>query len=183
MTCPTPHASGAVITGIASEAVLSDDPIVAQLRASQFRDPNIDHMIARSSGVRGYVYVVEPEGHAVCKVGSADFMALRIADLQCGAWATLRCVAAACVVEISPIKLEFAVHRYLKAAERHVRGEWFAVSAQEAAEAIVAVASADKVSICTVAENFFAQCEANEQRVQDCENVRRKELRRKLGMD
>lgn len=179
MTCAPAHASAAPIAGNAPPELSFED----QLFASSCRDPNINWMAPSPGPLNGFVYIVAPEGHDVCKIGSTDFMTLRLADLQCGAWAKLSCVGAVAVYDFPRVKLEMLAHRFAATQSKRLIGEWFAIEPQAAVESVVAAARHLSVRISSVHELFHGMLEDAREQGRQREVQRRVELRRKLGMD
>lgn len=83
-----------------------------------------------------YVYVVHETGHAeVCKIGVALNAARRFSHLQVGTWRDLTLAHSFLLPnEEAAHRVETAVHAAL--AKHHKRGEWFAVTPEDAVVAI-----------------------------------------------
>lgn len=145
--------------------------------------PEVEFGSARIFGVKSFVYVIQPEGHAACKIGVAELLQGRLAELQCGAWAKLRCMAAIAVVDGNAIKLEQATHRLLKRRGHHLIGEWFDISYETAAQAVVAVADERGDLVESLEGIRKAERERHAITVAEAEAERLRVLRRKLGMD
>lgn len=96
--------------------------------------------------MRGFVYAISagPERH---KIGRAKDPRSRLQSLQCGVPDTLALVH---TVEVgSMVRAEASAHERLR--ERHVRGEWFEVSEDEAVAALDEIAKAYPISEPTLA--------------------------------
>lgn len=131
----------------------------------------------------GYVYIIGFEEPGIVKIGSAISIGLRLMELQCGNPFELHVRAVVSIYEGSPVLVERAAHRL--AADHHIRGEWFSLTAEDALAVVIKAARNKKAKFGSYAgayeksmqrpdwEGIEAQSEAERRRI----------LRRKLGME
>lgn len=96
------------------------------------------------------VYVIAPDENGPCKIGMTQNVGLRLIGIQVGCWMPLAVFSTRICFQrfgghlgslwttmaIGAKYVEGETHKALKACDVHLHGEWFDVTAAEAAEAI-----------------------------------------------
>lgn len=150
--------------------------------ASECRNPNLGGCNTALVGGRGFIYVFVPDGHEVCKVGSAICVSSRLRQIQLASWVRLDCAAAVAVMDVGTENLEFPTHRVLRERGSHAMGEWFNVSAQTAIETIIEVARERDIRLASVTSLMAEDRLSAQQRMQDARTNAQEAIRTKLGM-
>lgn len=116
-----------------------------------------------SSGFAG-VYVLEYEGTGICKIGITSDLEIRMNALQGATWNKINIVDFVFAflpvgtakmpddfntLKLSAYRLESLCHNQMKELDLHVRGEFFAIDAEDAKTVLVKVAEKNNIKLIT----------------------------------
>lgn len=157
-------------------------------RAQDFLDPDLNMRIFPDMqdmfpGLTGFVYAIRADGFGVSKIGFATNLPDRLMHLQSGSWVPLSFGAVFCLYGAEPSIIEKIAHQIAAKRAKRLKGEWFALKPEDAAEVIFDAVDLNESVARSYAEcwRFSIQSAAQND---DCdEDRRRRQLRRKLGID
>lgn len=160
--------------------------VTAEIAESQAKPEDflVDPGFKLSFRIPGCVYIIQWSDDGPVKIGWSAYPAGRLQELQTANWAELH-LRALIPAPCKPLIIERKTHQI--AANYRLRGEWFDLSPLEAVTAVMAAAQTVGVTVKRftdlVAElNELAQQNGRLQTISD-NALRRRELRRKLGME